>query len=105
MICLFVIMSIILIIQTSILPISNFSGNLCSICLLYRMNNDQRHFPMLREYEKAKMAMQQNQDLEGSGAQMQPGFHEGSGRRSPFRNFQRTTAGKKLYFRDPDEVL
>jgi len=73
--------------------------------MLYRMNNDQRHFPMLREYEKAKMAMQQNQDLDGTGVQTQPSFHDGSGRRSPFRNFQRTTAGKKLYFRDPDEVL
>ena len=32
------------------------------------MNMDQRHFPMLREYEKAKKAMMKNTDLEGTGS-------------------------------------
>ena len=37
------------------------------------MNNEQKHFPMLREYEKAKLAIQQqqNQDLEAQGAGFQ----------------------------------
>ena len=33
---------------------------------MYRLNNDQKHFPMLREYEKAKMAMQNNDGLNSS---------------------------------------
>ena len=28
------------------------------------MNLDQKHFPMLREYEKAKLEQQMNNDLE-----------------------------------------
>lgn len=54
---------------------------------LYRsdLNNDQRHFPMLREYEKAKMAMH-NDDLEnttGAGSV----FRTGDLSSSPFGNF------------------
>lgn len=65
------------------------------------MNNDQRHFPMLREYEKAKMAMQQQQqnlDLDAAGASAERSFHDPERRNSPYGNFLRTTAGKKLYF-------
>ena len=54
------------------------------------MNAEQRHFPMLREYEKAKSIMQ-NADLGGST------YHSGDLSKSPFGNFWRSTTGKKLY--------
>jgi hypothetical protein len=55
---------------------------------------------MLREYEKAKKAMIQNQDLDENN---RSGFkYDGSGVQppSPYNNFQRATTGKKLYFND-----
>lgn len=77
------------------------------------MNLEQKHFPMLREYEKAKMQMM-NPDLSdeqtvhfnntqntfAQGNQTRGGISNQTGK-SPFSNFVRSTAGKKLYFNDP----
>lgn len=78
------------------------------------MNLEQKHFPMLREYEKAKMQMM-NTDLSEQTVHFnntQNAFAAGNQTlasmsrsnltgRSPFSNFVRSTAGKKLYFNDP----
>ena len=67
------------------------------------MNIDQKHFPMLREYEKAKLQML-NTDLNETGGPA-GAFNsfdptQTSSTRSPFQNFVRSTAGKKLYYND-----
>ena len=61
---------------------------------------DQRHFPMLREYEKAKKQMMQNQDLEGNNASGHKTSYGMNQPPSPYNNFDRATTGKKLYFND-----
>ena len=63
------------------------------------MNIDQRHFPMLREYEKAKLSLANNDIIEGAGDSQAEFPVVGNDRNnSPFNKFMRATTGKKLYF-------
>ena len=71
--------------------------------LFYSLNIDQRHFPMLREYEKAKLQMM-NQDIintdgEATGDEKSIGDkiasmnNTGMSSKSPYNNFTRATTG------------
>ena len=79
---------------------------------MYRseLNIDQRHFPMLREYEKAKQSLlinaqeaneegPLNNDLSDANQTFFGNTAKGS-THSPFQNFVRATTGKKLYYND-----
>lgn len=65
-----------------------------------RLNIDQRHFPMLREYEKAKLQMMNN-DL-GEESARNTITTGGMNKTSPYQNFMRSTNGKKLYYNDAE---
>lgn len=77
------------------------------------MNCDQKHFPMLREYEKAKLNMY-NQDITsenfnaalGNTASTFDGTKTVNSKLGP-HNFMRSTAGKKLYSNEyvPPETI
>ena len=60
---------------------------------------DNKHFPMLRKYEEAKMNMM-NSDIDDMGNSTFNSMAKTTGR-TPFQNFCRSTAGKKLYYNDP----